>query len=183
MEVTIGSTTYDVYADLATANAYLDAQITATAWRAADDDTKKRALVSATRFIDRQQWQGSKTDEYQPLQFPRTGLTYPDGSTVPSDTVPQEVIDACCELAAILVEGSDIQSVATTESLVQSLKAGSVAISYFRANSLTIGRLPQIIQELLGMWLRGATGAQGAISFGTGRCTAFEDEYKFNEGI
>ena len=191
-EVTIPGTTgtvYDVYISLAEADAYLEAQISATTWQgltdSADDvDQKERAIVSATRFIDRQLWQGEKTDPYQLHAFPRTGLTYPDsGDDVPSDAVPQEVLDATAELASLLLDGSDVQS--NTDpgtNLVQSLKAGSVAISYFRGESL-LSRLPTILDELLGFWLAGNAIAVSTTSYGTDRESQFEDQYDFNQGI
>lgn len=178
-------TSYDVYISLADADAYLEAQIAATNWQAeTDDDVKERAIVSATRLLDRQIWQGEKTDPYQLHAFPRTGLTYPDsGDDVPSDAVPQEVLDATAELASLLLDGSDVQTNADPNtSLVQSLKAGSVAISYFRGEPLA-SRLPTIIEELLGFWLQGSQIAVTGVATGTDRESQFEDEYDFNQGI
>lgn len=182
--VTIGSTTYESYASLAQGNDYMNAQISTagTVWRAADNDTKGRGLVSGTRFIDRQLWQGEMTDENQSHAFPRTGLTYPDGRAVDPLTVPPEVQAATIELAGIMMEGTDVQNTLTTEPTIQSLKAGSVSISFFRADPTLFSRLPLLIQELLGFWLAGS-GLLTTESFGTGRESQFEDEFLFNEGI
>ncbi len=183
--VEIDGNSYDVYISNAEADAYLEAQISATAWRAeTDEDQQDRAIVSATRLLDRQLWQGEKTDPYQLHAFPRTGLTYPDsGDAVPSDAVPQEVLDATAELASLLLDGSDVQTnTQPGTSLVQSLKAGSVAISYFRGEPL-LSRLPTIIEELLGFWLAGSAIAVTSESFGVDRESQFEDQFQFNEGI
>ena len=183
--VSIDGVDYDVYISQADANAYLAGQIAATAWRAeTDEDQKDRAIISATRLLDRQLWQGEKTDPAQLHAFPRTGLTYPDsGDAVDSATVPQEVIDATAELASIMLDGSDVQTnVDPNTSLVQSLKAGSVAISYFRGEPLA-SRLPTIIEELLGFWLAGRATYATVTSYGTDRESQFEDAFDFNEGI
>jgi hypothetical protein len=184
--VEIGSAPYEVYADVATADEYLEAQISATTWRAETDvNQKARALVSATRLIDRQSWQGERTDSYQVLDFPRTGLTYCDNDeAVPSETVPQEVVDATIELAnVLLVDPTAAQETVNTDSLIQSLRAGSVSISYFRAAELG-NRFPLIVQELLGCWLSSrTTGAEGSIATGVDGESAFEDRYVFTEGV
>lgn len=183
--VTIGATDYDVYIDVEYADEYLAGQINATAWRAlTDEDDKKRAIISSTRLLDRQRWKGEKTDSYQVHAFPRTGLVYPgSGDAVPSNVVPQEVLDATAELSSALVDGSDVQSnTDPNTSNVQSLKAGSVSISYFRNESF-MQRFPTIIQELLGFWLAGIGVTVSPSSYGTDRESAFEDSYDFNEGI
>ena len=176
--ITIGAATYDAYRSLEDHEEYLDAQITATTWHASeDDDQKGRAIISATRFIDRQAWQGEKSDPYQAHQFPRTGLTYADGSAVPSDAVPTEVLDAESELAAMLIDGTDVQNVSSPdEKMIQSLKAGSAAISYFRGDAGLGQRFPQIVHELLGRWLAGAGAGLVGIATGTDGEDAFADD-------
>ena len=187
-EVTIGSETYDAYITLAEANTYLEGQIAATAWRVeTSDDNKGRAIVSATRFIDRQLWDGSKVDAYQVHAFPRTGLVYPgdDAVEVPSTTVPQEVLDATAELASLLLDGSEVQTnIDPNSGAIQSLKAGSVAISYFRTEALA-SRLPTILWELLGFWLAGGAASIRVESFGTDRVSSFEerDRFRLSEGL
>lgn len=185
--ITIDGTDFDTYVDLDAANTYLKGQISAASWLAeTDEDQKARAIVSATRFIDRQRWQGTKTDSAQAHAFPRQGLTYADsGDAVASDSVPQEVLDATCELASALLDGSEVQTNTQPNSnLTQSLKAGSVAISYFRGDDQA-GRFPQIIQELLGFWLAGSIVAASSIATGTDRESRFENEDRFtvNRGI
>lgn len=58
--VTIASVDYEVYADVATADAYLAADLRLNAiWSAATADDKARAMVTATRLLNRQSWQGT----------------------------------------------------------------------------------------------------------------------------
>lgn len=183
--VTISGNDYDTYRDLADTEEYLEAQISAATFQASTDDNQKgRAIVSATRFLDRQEWQGEKADQYQVHAFPRTGLTYVDGSDVPSDAVPTEVLDAESELAAIMIDGTDVQGTnAPGAQTIQSLRAGSAAITYFRGEE-QLSRFPQIVHELLGRWLLGA--APGLVSIATGvdgEDEFDEDRFGLNGGI
>lgn len=67
--VTISAVDYTIYGELTgagslTAYAGGSLQFYAT-FAAASSDNQKRALVEATRFLDRQLWQGSKVDDSQ----------------------------------------------------------------------------------------------------------------------
>lgn len=180
--ITIGAVSYDAYASNQIADDYMAAQISSagTAWRAASETDQDRALVSATRLIDRQTWQGTRDDQYFPLAFPRSGLVDADGAAVDAYSVPQRVVDACCELAAALLDGSAVQDQASTESLTQSLSAGSVSISYFRSAEQTAGRFPQPVQELIGLWLTGASILLVGAATGTDEESAFSADYSLN---
>jgi hypothetical protein len=168
--VLIDSQPYTTYADVETADEYLAAAIHATNWATASEDTKAKALVSATRLLNRQKWVGTKADADQELASPRTGV---DG--VEDDEIPQAVIDASIELALALVDGSDVQTVASQEQAVRSIRAGSVAIDYFRSTALYVGRFPQIVQELIGVYLSGSGALFGApLAFGTDAENPFE---------
>lgn len=183
--VSIDGNSYDVYVSLADANIYLAAQISSAgdAWRAATDTVKSRGIVSATRLLDRQSWAGTPVGGTH--AFPREGLTYCNGSgdVVPSNAVPQEVVDATSELAAMLVEDPSIQGSPSTQNGIQSLKAGSVSIAYFRIDPALFARLPTAIQELLGCWLQGFDAITAGTAFGTDRQSQFEDEFLFNDGV
>ena len=186
--VDIGGETYEVYADVATADAYMNAAIgeAADAWRAADEEAKARGMVSGTRAIDLQQWKGEKTDPDQPLDFPRTGLTYPNGTAVPSDAVPQEVIDASIELGAMLNAGISIDPAEARATTARRLKAGSVEIENFRQFGY-VGVFPSQIMKLLGFWLAGSGGSAGiggAEAYGTcGRSAFRRPQYKPSRGF
>ena len=58
---------------------------------------KQKALTHATRILERLNYAGDKTDTSQEFQFPRT----------PDTAIPQDVKDACCELALSLLDGVD----------------------------------------------------------------------------
>jgi hypothetical protein len=181
-QVEIGGETYEVYADIPDADAYLEASVgeAADAWRDADEVSKARALVSGTRAIDAQTWKGAKTDPDQPLAFPRTGLSYPDGTPVDPDVVPPEVVTASIELAAMLNAGISIYPAEARATVARRLKAGSVEIENFRQFGY-LGIFPSAIMRLLGFWLigAGAQGLGGSQSYGTCGKSAFrEPQYK-----
>lgn len=177
--VTIGGTEYDSYRTVAQADEYLAADFTATAWRAeTDEDAKARALVTATRLLDRQVWPGEKTDEDQDHVWPRTGV-----SGVEDDEEPQAVLDACCLLAKYIHEGSSVETSVSTASNVRRIKAGSVEQEYFfpQGNGT---RLPLPVQELLaGLLGTGGSAISAAQSFDTDGCSVADDSYRHSAGI
>lgn len=175
--VTIGGTNYDVYADQATADEYLAASIGASAWRDADNDTKAMGLVSATRALDRQAWIGEKTDPDQTLDWPRTGI-----DDVDPDTVPDLIVQACIELAAVFVADPEFMSTVTA-TVARRLKAGSVEIENFRQFGV-VPRWPQLIRDLVGQWFAGQGDlAAGSEAYGTCGKSAFRRGYPFSRGF
>lgn len=182
--VTIGdqsSQPFAVYADVADADLYLSAALHAANWRAATDETKAMALVTATRILDRQRWKGDKTDDDQPLSWPRksTGL-----AGVEDDVIPQAIIDASIEIASALVDGTDIQNEQNTSQKIQSLRAGSVALTFFRGAEGTANRFPLIVQELLSLYLIGGSGSfGGVITSGTDGESVTRNDFGLNHGV
>jgi hypothetical protein len=183
--ITIGAVEYFSYQTVEEVDAYANGAISAaaSAWRAmADQDTKARAAVSATRLIDRQVWAGSKTDPDQDGEFPRTGLTYPDGSPVDPDTVPDRVLSAHSELSMILVSDDTILANPAQVGGTKRLKAGSAEIEYF-APLLAAGRFPTTIQELIGLWFGGAGSDEGSEATGTCKESAFDSAFDVRRGF
>lgn len=172
---------YDTYATVAQADDYLNASVTATGWQAlTSEDDKARYLVTATRTLDRQRWRGTKTDPAQPLEWPRTGT----GVTgVEDDVVPQDIINASIELAAALVDDTASVTSQNNEQTIQSLKAGSAAITYFRGAGGEPTRFPFNIMELIGDYLAGTAGAVGVIASGTDGETVTSKDYGYSQSL
>lgn len=182
--VQIGSgNEYHTYATVAQADDYLLASVNGTSWRALEtEEEKARFLVSATRILDQQPWLGEKTEEDQPLAWPRTGT----GVTgVEDDVVPQDIINASIELAAALVDNAAIATQQSTEQGIQSLKAGSAAITYFRGANGTPARFPHNIMEMIRKYLDGynTTLAGGVFSSGTSAETVTGDDFGYAESL
>jgi hypothetical protein len=181
--VTIGGNDYASYVDLADAQVYLAAQVTATDWAAATPDQQSAALVSMSRTLDRQPWLGTQTDDYETHAWPRSGLFYADGITpVDPNTVPDAIVNATCEGAAQLLAGVQIEDEATTFNFTKSLKAGSVEIVNFRQVD-PAPRFPQVVQELIGLWLGGQFTLQGSKSSGTRGRSIMEEQYDVRRGF
>lgn len=181
--VFIGSSEYEVYADLATADDYLEAESWATDWRSeTDDDVKGRALVTATRTLDKLSWPGSKTDEDQSLEWPRddTGVST---DFVEDGVIPQRIIDAACVLAGLILSGVDITDKPNTQSgAVKMQRAGSVAIQYFKDADDRGTRLPLSAWELISPLLGGTSGS-GIYASGTDEDSRFDDDYSRSVGF
>jgi hypothetical protein len=82
------------YADVSYGDAYFAERLNSSAWTG---DDKEKALKHATRLIDQLPLVDSKYDESQARAFPRSCDT--DGE------VPDEVSQACCEVALALLQG------------------------------------------------------------------------------
>lgn len=186
--VTISATMFQVYVDVATADAYMLAAVQGAPYRASDADTKARSLVTSTRMLDRQNWLGKKFDPNQELAFPRKnmGIAGLDDS---AGVTPQGIIDGSIELANYLIDGSDVQDEQSTAERISSLAAGSVSISFFRGVDSFLGmggsnRFPLIVQELVGMYLQGGDSAFGiAKARGTHARSKFPGHYGYSDGI
>ena len=85
------------YLTKAEADSYFAGRLNTECWDDADDATKDKALLQATRAIDRLNFRGKKTEDSQELQFPR------DDDTV----VPDDIKAACAEESLQLLEGKD----------------------------------------------------------------------------
>jgi len=89
--------TGDAYCTIAEADAYFSGRLNTDAWDDATSGDQVKALVQATRMIDRLNFKGEMTDEDQQFQFPR------DDDTL----VPEDIKYACSEIALALLDGVD----------------------------------------------------------------------------
>ena len=184
--VTIGGTSFDIYGEISTdtpgepisATTYFLASLNAAAWTAADADTKAQALVTATRMLDKQNWEGEPTDTVtpQPLEWPRTGASDCNDIAVPSTDVPDGIVFGSYELASALLEDASVQSASSGGSNVRRSrdKVGDLETEreYFNSTSMkgssqNAGRFPTAVQEFVSCFYGGSgiasvsiTGAQ-----------------------
>ena len=168
--VTIGSTSYTVYSDVAFADEYFNASTMFTSWDAYTDDQKARGLVSATRLLDRQVWSGTLTSMSPDsgLKWPRESVTDCEGNEVDSETIPDEIIEASQLLALYILDETIDQKTNTTQNAKKRIKADTVELEFFRLDqSVAGGRFPQDILELIGCFLSSSTEIAGSLSYGT----------------
>ena len=170
MATIVRDASYTVYADVGTADIYLEAATHAATWRAASDDDKERALITATRILDRQLW--------------ATGYT-----TFADRAVVANIVDASCEMALALIDGSDLQNEQVSEQEIASMSAGAVSLSYFRSAGGAAYRFSVIITELLRGYLESSSdassmaGVVGMIATGVGGSSSTEDDFGHTGGM
>lgn len=169
--IILGGDSYAIMGTLAGAKTYLAMGVGAgpDAFNAlATDDLKGKVLVAGTRYLYRQSWQGTPTVTGQQVAFPRDGVIGPEG-VIPDGTTPINLINAEYEMAALLAADASINTAVDSGSNIQSLTAGPVAISYFRA---TIGidagatKMPQVIMDLVQGYLANAQSDAVARAYG-----------------
>jgi hypothetical protein len=104
----------DTYADLAYANNYFETErLNADAWLNATNADQLKALLMATRFIDRFNFWGTKFDPDQTLEFPRDEeedanniiQSEEDEEEEETATVPDVIKRANAEIALHLLDG------------------------------------------------------------------------------
>lgn len=151
MAITVVATakgaTSNSYVTLAEADAYFEGRSDVSAWESgATDDTKNRALVTATNRLEQQDYFGGPTDPDQRLKWPRVGTYDSDGRYHDQDTVPRPVKEATYELALALVAG-DLELNDSGLEAFDSLKVGPIAIDPHHGREA--GALPRQVRRLL----------------------------------
>jgi len=86
-----------MYLTVPDADDYFDSRLENDVWLDADDNQKERAIITAGKYIDRLNFAGDVAATGQEHQFPRGDDT----------TIPDDVKEACCELAYALLDGID----------------------------------------------------------------------------
>lgn len=146
--VTIGSATAQIYGTYAAAVDYMSTMFgdAYAAWLLLLVDDRKRTLVAATRYLDRQAW----VSDYD---------TFAERDALPA--FPQ----ASYELAAMVAEDPAIVTVVDSGTNIADVGAGGAYVKYFNPTSVRFGSastLPPILQSLVGTYLA-ASGAAAAI--------------------
>lgn len=102
MSLVIGENSY---VDVTEADAYFVDRLYSDVWGNAVQQDKERALIMATKKIDRQPLRGIKADPSQKLQFPRAMYSYDSGGLIVETEISQAVKDATCEEALAILQG------------------------------------------------------------------------------
>lgn len=166
--VTINAVVYSTYADVAFGDQYDLERLgsLADSWSTATSTTKSKALLMATRLLDRMDWQGTRNAAPPALAWPRTGVVLADGSAVDSTTIPLDVSRGCVELAMSLI--ADADSVADsnqgTSSNVKVVQAGPARVEFWRP--VDGQRLPQAVFDFVSQYLNGVSSLTGVAAVG-----------------
>ena len=185
--LTINGNDYFAYASVGEADIDLAVDpVRLTAWDALTADGKAILLVSSTRRLDLLPWRGARKDgPDQATAWPRSGLTFSDGSDVPTDTIPRDI-----ELATILLAGTIASKPAnsnagTVDRSVRRVRAGSAEIEFSptaiqRPNPVRIK--DETVNSLVSQWLSGQGFGVGS-AYGTGRESRFEEDNPFDRSL
>ena len=179
----IGADNYTSYASLAEADTRLAVDpVRMTTWAALTNAQKSIYLVAATNRLDLLSWRGAKAGgPSQVNAFPRTGLTYKDGTPVTDTDVPQEVEDATILLAGSIAIDAALADSGTSGSNIKRVKAGSAEVEFF----VPISGLPiqdKTVFALIKCFLQGSVTA-GAGNYASGVCdeSSFKDRDRYGK--
>jgi hypothetical protein len=145
--VTIGGEDYDAYTDVDGADLYLAADVSRYAtWAALAEDDKGRAIVSATRLLQRQSWR--------------------DGVPSTDDPVLEPVAQATSLLAVDIIAKPAVGDDGSTASNIKLVGGSGVpAVEFFRP--LPGSPLPSAAYALLRDLLGASSSADDALFSGT----------------
>ncbi len=162
LDATAGGEDANSLASLEYADAYFGSSLSSDQWDAlADEDTKKRALISATRDFEEIDWIGELGSTTQALPFPRYLLGAKEGD---GTTIPREILNGVCEHALYRAQNATNESGQSRRARLQadrvvSWTLGDNSETYAApAPSLsTEAALEQFsgrVQRLIGGWVR-----------------------------
>jgi len=133
----------NTYISLADAETYFEGRLNKSVWSSASDVDKNAGLVQAARILDEYvRWIGWVTDTDQAMQWPRAGIFYNGYGeyyaswditlstsvySIDDDDIPDEIKNAQCELAFVLLS-QDTQVVAATAGFSSISVAGTVEL-------------------------------------------------------
>lgn len=185
--ITIATVDYTSYASLVEANERLAVDpVRGTAWALLDDDQKGANLVAATNRLDLLNWGGSKTGaaDTQLNAWPRTGLTYKDGTAVSTTEVPLEVEAATILIAGDITLSASAAEAGTSGSNTKRVKAGSAEVEFFRPTIPGAALQNEAAFKLVSCFLASSGGLFG-VATGTDGGSSFCDPSSpgFSEGL
>ena len=179
--LTVGSNSYQSYASVAEADAYLLVDLVrGPSWSPLTNDEKSKRLVAATRRLDLLTWKGKQTGGgAQGLEWPRSGLTYEGGAAVPDNIIPDKLAEATALLAGtITMDSTHAEHGGGTTPEVKRVQAGTSQVEFFSGARLgdTESELADTTAlQLIRQWTEGgaavsigglaATGLSGTSSF------------------
>lgn len=163
LDATVGSATANSYLTQSEATAYFATRLYVDDWTNASSGNKDAALITATKRIDQEFFEGQKVSSTQALRWPRyaaqiPGEQYSYGSVFYSyfayDTIPQPVKDAVCELALHLLAGDTLKQTGLEN--FRRLTVGPISLETYQP--VRAGILPDQVYRLLNGLLANSGG-------------------------
>lgn len=149
LDVTPGSPSANAYVTLAVAEQYhLDRPAAGTTWSGASTDQKNAAILWATKLLDSLiDWTGWVAASTQALLWPRAGMLYRSGYSVPSSIIPTELQHATAEFARQLLAADRAGDSDVETQGLRALRAGPVSLEF--KDSVYAKVVPDAVWSLL----------------------------------
>ena len=164
IDATIKGANANSFVTLDEANNYFATVPDSSTWDDKTVDQKKRALISATRWIDSFVYYGDRCDDGQALKFPRNNYQV-DGVELSCSTIPLNIKYAQYELARALANDTDVITGTTgKEGNISEAKLGDLEVKFNTASQGT-GSVNNILdvypwlQSYLGAYMLGGAGS------------------------
>ena len=164
IDSTIKGASANSYASLSDSNDYFDTSPDSSTWSNKTDDEKKRALISATRWIETLVFYGDRCDEGQALKFPRTNYQV-DGVELTCTLIPNNIKYAQYELARALANDTDAMTgnIGTNGNIAEA-KLGDLQVKYNLASqgNGSVNNIMDVypwLQSYLGAYMLGGAGS------------------------
>ena len=152
--VTAGSATANSYATLAVANQYhIDRPPAGTTWAdasaLADKTLVNSGLLLATKLLDKLViWEGWRVDTTQALEWPRSGLLNPNGTSLSTTAIPLDLQHATAEFARHLIASQGFGDSALDRYGLTELDLPGVKLK-FSGESPAASVVPYAVMQLL----------------------------------
>jgi len=164
IDATISGANANSFVTLDEANNYFATVPDSSTWDDKTVDQKKRALISATRWIDSFVYFGDRCDQGQALKFPRNNYQV-DDVELSCTTIPNNIKYAQYELARALANDTDaITGTSGKEGNIEQAKLGDLEVKFNTASQGT-GSVNNILdvypwlQSYLGSYMIGGAGS------------------------
>ena len=164
IDATISGANANSFVTLDEANNYFATVPDSSTWDDKTVDQKKRALISATRWIDSFVYFGDRCDQGQALKFPRNNYQV-DDVELSCTTIPNNIKYAQYELARALANDTDASTVTTgKDGNIAEAKLGDLEVKFNTASQGT-GSVNNILdvypwlQSYLGSYMIGGAGS------------------------
>jgi hypothetical protein len=164
--ITISGVVWTVYESSTNCEAFENSRAGSTWPQTGTNPAKDTALVTATRWMNEQKWQGTVTTPGQALAWPRTGVVDINGAAVAGNVTPNEILWGYYELAtALLADPTILDNALGQASNVKAVRAGSAEVRFFRP--VGGSRLPTSVFEMIRVFLASQVGVAVGLSSGT----------------
>ena len=164
IDATISGANANSFVTLDEANNYFATVPNSSTWDDKTVDQKKRALISATRWIDSFVFFGDRCDQNQALKFPRNNYQV-DDVELSCTTIPNNIKYAQYELARALANDTDAMTgnVGTNGNIAEA-KLGDLEVKYNTASQGTgpVNNIMDVypwLQSYLGSYMIGGAGS------------------------